>query len=360
LPLTDLNYDIEVSVFSRGIGECILVKYDPTSWIIVDSLIDETGNPVALTYLEKEGIDLDFVKLIALSHWHDDHVKGAAKLAAECKNALISYPSVLKIDEFNAVVSKQANVSNENFKSGVSELIKVAQELQKDRSRRRYASAQRILLEFDKVRVEALSPSDEDHTLFMEEMRVWMDAPPTEKLLVKPSRNDTSVSLAIQIDDDVLLLGGDLEVRNKLSGWQAVHEISWNNRPKATLFKIPHHGSVTGEYGPVWDDMVRANPLAVLTPYGRGVKKLPCDDDIARLTQRTDHCYSASDGHLPKASRRANAVERTLSEGGISIFKEDMRLGQVRIRKKKSTDEWAVELFGSALKLKAAAYTKSH
>jgi hypothetical protein len=53
-------------------------------------------------------------------------------------------------------------------------------------------------------------------------------------------------------------------------------------------------------------------------------------------------------------------VERTLSEGGISIFKEDMRLGQVRIRKKKSTDEWAVELFGSALKLKAAAYTKSH
>lgn len=189
----------------------------------------------------------------------------------------------------------------------------------------------------------------------MDEMRAWMDAPPTEKLLVKPSRNDTSVSLAIQIEDEVLLLGGDLEVRNKLSGWQAVHEISWNNRPKASLFKIPHHGSVTGEYGPVWDDMVQANPLAVLTPYGRGPKKLPCDDDIERIARRTDNCYSASDGHLPKASRRPNAVERTLSEGGISIFKEDMRLGQVRMRKKKSTDRWVIELFGSALKLKAAA-----
>jgi beta-lactamase superfamily II metal-dependent hydrolase len=347
------NDEIEVSVFSRGIGECVTVHVGNGEWIVIDSFCDDDGRPVALAYLEKIGVSPESIKLISLSHWHDDHIKGAAELVGASVNAGISFPMVLARDEFKAIIQKYGTLGTEKFGSGVREFLKVAKIVQQNPLRVTKAMSKRILYEVNDIRLESLSPSEQDIDAFLEAITEWAAQPPTAKILSKPRRNDTSVALALHVGPELMLFGGDLEVRAKFSGWQAVHEVAWNNRGTASLYKIPHHGSITGHYDGVWADMVCGVPIAVLTPYGRGRKKLPSDDDALRISGLSSLSFSAGDGSLSRAKRQHNSVERTLTDADINIFKEASAMGQARFRKFRGENGWRYDLFGKAYKLAA-------
>ena len=45
--------EIEVSVFSRGYGECIVVHAGDGFWIGFDSLLNPRGKPAALDYFQE-------------------------------------------------------------------------------------------------------------------------------------------------------------------------------------------------------------------------------------------------------------------------------------------------------------------
>lgn len=117
--------EIEISVFGPGIGEAIAFHYKD-NWILIDSCIDHnTNKPVALQYLKKLSVDIESrVKLIVLTHWHDDHIKGSSQLIKECKNAKIVLPNVFKEQEFRklAVIYSKRSMVNPN---GFDELTKI-------------------------------------------------------------------------------------------------------------------------------------------------------------------------------------------------------------------------------------------
>ena len=58
-------------------------------WIVVDSCIDRlTRRPVALDYLEQLQVNItEAVKLIVVTHWHDDHIRGISTVAREAHRA---------------------------------------------------------------------------------------------------------------------------------------------------------------------------------------------------------------------------------------------------------------------------------
>ena len=76
LPKTD---EIELSLFGPGIGECAVVHLGNGEWMTVDScLAADRSTPVAVEYLISLGVDIATqFKLIVVTHWHDDHIKGA-------------------------------------------------------------------------------------------------------------------------------------------------------------------------------------------------------------------------------------------------------------------------------------------
>ena len=92
-----------------------------------------------------------------------------------------------------------------------------------------------------------------------------------------------------------------------MSGWTAI--VGERTRPegRASVFKVPHHGSVTADAPEVWRQMLEPEPLAVLAPWRRGDKALPTPEDVARILSRTMTAFASAD---PK--RSANRPDELL------------------------------------------------
>jgi glyoxylase-like metal-dependent hydrolase (beta-lactamase superfamily II) len=74
--------ELEVSVFGLRKGESIAVHVPDGPWFVIDSMTSGTGAsraPVAATYL-RDYLDVNELYGVFLTHWHDDHTRGAADL----------------------------------------------------------------------------------------------------------------------------------------------------------------------------------------------------------------------------------------------------------------------------------------
>jgi beta-lactamase superfamily II metal-dependent hydrolase len=113
-------------------------------------------------------------------------------------------------------------------------------------------------------------------------------------------------------NNQTMLLGSDLEeTTDAETGWRAIINSSVRPEGKACLFKIPHHGSITGHSEDVWTHMVDGDAICLLTEHTRGKYSLPTDKDIERIKENTSKLFCTS---LPrqKIVKRDSTVERTL------------------------------------------------
>jgi hypothetical protein len=117
------------------------------------------------------------------------------------------------------------------------------------------------------------------------------------------------------------------------------------------VFKIPHHGSVTGHSDDVWTQMLEAKPIAVTTPYDAGRKPLPTSEDIARISTLAGEFYLTSSSPSKAHRKRAPAVEKTIREVG-KLTSVASPAGFVRLQNGGllSPNQWSAELSGLAHK----------
>ena len=177
------------------------------------------------------------------------------------------------------------------------------------------------------------------------------------------SPNDASVVLWIAIGPHNILLGADLEEDGTPGkGWNAV--ITADNRPDglASVFKVPHHGSITGHHPDVWRDLVQPNAIALVAPWAIGGNFLPQASDVSRLRSLTPAAFQTAPPTGVNSRGRHPAVLRTLKEIGAVPRLMARRFGAVRLRTSPDINRmhgpdipspWCVELLGEAFKLEA-------
>lgn len=333
---------LDIYHFGRGVGECSLIKLPDETWAIIDSFIDG-GVPVAKSFLEAQGVPLSRVSLICLTHWHDDHVRGAAVLTELCDQAAVALSMVMVKDEFKAFLDSRVIGRDSSFTSGVNELFDILRILSDRGHRPKFCGSNRVLLRGDEFAIECLTPSDADVGEFLAQMPQWCRSFDADGRIPIPNRNDTSVAVVVESGDARALFGADLEVRNRDSGWQAVCEQSWQKRGFANFFKIPHHGSPNAHYDPCWSDLLEPNILAVLSPYGRGKTKRPSTQDIDRIKQHTNLSYSSCLLGWNKPKQLHRTVEKTLSEAGIQIWEEPKNSGVVHCSYTQASNCWVTK-----------------
>jgi phosphoribosyl 1,2-cyclic phosphodiesterase len=90
--------EVEVTIFGRGVGECI-VMHIGGDWIVIDSHLDRR-RPVALCYLLDLEVDLSEVKALVVTHFHSDHYWGIDRLHDACTNARLMVTEALQAEEF--------------------------------------------------------------------------------------------------------------------------------------------------------------------------------------------------------------------------------------------------------------------
>ncbi len=355
-----LNSEIELSLFGPGYGECIVIHLGSGKWIIVDSCLnEESREPAALDYLKSIGINYkNDVQLIVATHWHDDHIRGLGKIINECTNAKLTLSMTQRKEEFLQLVGlyEQTKLIK---KSGVNEFQSILRYLETNSKQPVWAIEGRTIFSDTiednyAVKIEAKSPSDKSITnainLFAKAFPQKYDS----QKIPSANPNHSSIVLSINIGNESILLGADLEETNdSATGWSIIVQSNSVSNKKAGVFKVPHHGSSNGDNPAVWKQMIVPAPLAILTPFVRGKKALPTQSDVTRILSHTNQAYITrrpAPGKIPY--RKKDGVQKTILETTRYIRRVPLNSGQIRLRKNLATnDTWKIKLFGSAIQL---------
>jgi beta-lactamase superfamily II metal-dependent hydrolase len=359
--------EMEISLFGPGVGECVAVHVGLGEWLIVDSCIDPASRaPVALDYMREIGVNVaTAVKQVIVTHWHDDHMRGASRVLDAAVGAKFVCSAALQRDEFKEFVqfSRSLNVKAEES-SGVDEFSSILSILRARRAAGarsqsvgpEWARADQLLYrragtqQVPDCEIFALSPSSATLSRGLHEIASLLPKigePKRAAVSVDP--NETALVLCVRFGGALALLGSDLENSTTSgAGWAAVLTTAARPTAPANIFKVPHHGSQNAYHGDVWRNALVASPVAVLTPFAKGRKTLPSQDDLARMKQHTRHLYCTA----PPPGRATVSdpmVQRTVREVARDFRSRGARMGHVRVRLSASPSAPTVELFGAAL-----------
>lgn len=340
--------EVEITVLGPGYGESIVVHIGQGRWLIVDSCTNDAGGPQALEYLLAIGVEpRDAVSLIVASHWHDDHIGGMAKLVEACPAAEFCCAGALRRQEFYAAIHALSRVGSFPGSSGVRELHAVFETLADRGSKPNFAVADKRLSGDGACEIWSLSPHNDEFVHFLRSIgTLFPQVGETARKIGDVSPNQVAVVLWIQVHDTVILLGADLERR----GWVKIVESPGRPQLRGSAFKVPHHGAESAYEPRVWQEMLEPNPVAVLTPWRRGGRALPEQDDMRCILAETEHAYltSGTDRGAPPR-RRDRGIERSIREANIKLRRITPRRGGVRLRRQVNAEmDWLVTLFGQA------------
>lgn len=342
-------YEFELTLFGNGYGECVLLHMCDNKWIIVDSCINPNTRRIApVEYLESIGVNVsEQVEMFIVSHWHEDHIKGASLICQTCENAKIVLSQAMAQREFMRFI----NIVNQrpiySYAGRSSDEIKkvldtVMQRKKSGEYECKWASTDRPLYSREigyngtEVSVVALSPSD--HAITTSAIEIAKLVPKVNsKVRVSSNMNPNlfAVVLWLSLGNIQILLGSDLEERAHPRGaWSIIANNI--NRPKglADVFKVPHHGSQNAHCNDVYDNMLADQHISVLTPFKHGKVSLPEATDVERLKKgKSSNIYMACkattrnikhDVVVEKILKESTKSRKTLNSFGSITLRKDM------------------------------------
>lgn len=336
-----------------GYGESIVLHLGNNDWIVVDSCINpQTKRSLPLEYLESRGIDFENdVKLIICSHWHDDHIKGISQLLETCKNAVFSIAIAHDRKKFLRFVGLDHNkIKDEATVSSTNEIDKCFKIIASRNSTIKQAVQDKVLLSSNNNNINfeiiALSPSDYILEAFsMEISTLITDYGKSNKKIIYQSPNDKSVVILIKINDQKILLGSDLEVsEDERKGWRCIIKNGQTIDLKSHIFKIPHHGSVTGYDKEIWNNLIEPSTIAKFSPYNRG-EKLPTKEMLLLFLDHTRNLYSTSIPGISKAKpkKRLKSISKAINRFNSTLKEVKYQKGIIRCFYNLENKNWEVE-----------------
>lgn len=314
---------IELIVFGKGVGECILIKSKNGDYIVIDSFIDvNTGNPVVLDYLDRFNILYSCIKMVIITHWHSDHIKGISKIIESINGKVkVVINPIIKEQRYLDFFTKQKIKNNDDMDEffNVLNLFKNNKLITKV-----IPLADMTLYSSDAkdLRLIALSPQNSDLGDYIDSL-LDEKLPKNDNFRI-PDDNLLSIVVLLELNGNSILLSGDMENREN-GGWNDIIKNYLNIYPKSRIYKVPHHGSITGENTAIWSKLLD-NPISITTLYNSS--HLPKDTDINRIASNSKELYVIGD-----RGRHVNDLEREFEKQ--SITKEfravSNKIGFVRI-----------------------------
>ena len=245
-------------------------------------------------------------------------------------------------------ISRLAHL-NADSNSGVSEFGKLLNLLQEENRQLEYALRDTLLVDEHGFQLWALSPHSSIYEKAIESIISQIpDKNGSVQRIRPPKPNYTSVVLWIKFDDMRALLGADLEESSEHKGWSLIISEKKSSiiDKKAEIFKVAHHGSITGNHDDIWTELLSKNPLCLIAPFNRS-PKLPTVSDVNRINSYSNNVYITSYGvdELEYKSSEDKVVRRKLLGRKATYFHE--KYSYIRARKKTEND-WEIDTYGNA------------
>ena len=401
-------HTVEITLFGGGggFGESVLIHLGNNKWIVVDCCVDATKHALPLTYLEEIGSSPENIIIVICTHWHSDHIMGMSEILKKCNPANTTFYTALtkKDSELIAEFIKD-NIIKESL-SYSKEYLSIINVLNERQINTVHVYQDKLICNAEGCLCYTLSPSDEDVNAFLqaqalnalkvekskvqkkklsnldmsqiesaddivsdlfagyeEDTEIIDDKsePFRRKRISLPSANDRSVAILLCIGDQNIILGADLEndENDYVSGWGAImkRNICLKGK-KADVYKIPHHGSITGYAPEFLEEYVQKGCLAKMTTWHKGGRILPKDDMLTLYMGLTDRLYITSRPNRPrKIDAPSNNIRSLIEEHTEDVYDIPQRIGFIRSRlnldEDISTRNWETQCFGTAYKIES-------
>ena len=195
-----------------------------------------------------------------------------AKLVETCTKAKFYCSSALCQEEFLTIIATVERRHLFQASSGMRELYNTFT-LVKDRAGEViHTLVDRVIYNKNNCQIWTLSPSDADFNLFLQNVTRLLPSNNETKRRIRPlTPNNAAVVLLVTFKETAVLLGSDLDRK----GWLRILDSSVRPRRKASVFKVPHHGSQNSHEDRIWEELLINSPIALLTPWRRGGGALP-------------------------------------------------------------------------------------
>lgn len=339
--------EVEIVIFGKGYGECIVIHVGNSRFIIIDSFTDlGSDKSIAEVYLEKIGMNPENIVLVVCTHWHMDHIQGLASLFKKAVNAKFSTSALIAKEKFQTFLGYGQTIE----KSSTKEFVDILNEVKRrDNNSFRMAGSNKIIYsnfnESDETILNStlysLSPQDNEVLEYIENLNLPNINSST---YIFPNDNDISVATWLEFHDVAVLLSADLENKhNKNHGWNAVLSNHTFTSRKASIFKVPHHGSINGHNGVICQQLLSDNVVSILTTYSKS--RLPFETDKKRIDSFSNKTFivgsqKSRDNELKKLKRDF------IKDDDDKLFQVVSSVGVVRLRKNVS-DDWLIEKYGT-------------
>lgn len=330
LKIKPSEFELDFCVFGRGFGECIVIGIGE-EYIIIDSFNNPlTRNPIALDYLDAIGVSYTHIKDVIVSHWHTDHIAGVSTILDASKNAKVVFSPIIREGIFNKFI----NLGIQQNLSSTSEFAKVLQYIEKrglacvkcpSANTRIFGNTM-----LSNVELYSLSPQSYEILDYISSLILKNSGKKTS--YEYNDDNLLSIVLMLKYGNDGILLGGDLETsQDKNKGWDAVVD-NYEHDVKSSVFKIPHHGSITGHNDGVWKTLLCNKPISILTAFNKGYK-LPNDSDVNRIKALSKELYIVGNNtkedkdieHRTKKVLRGIKIKAISSEVGMVRYRRNLQ-----------------------------------
>lgn len=339
-PKTD---EYEVSIFGRGYGESIVLSCGNREFIVIDSFINpDSGRPIALDYLDCMNIPYEKIKMVIITHWHDDHIKGISEIVkAAGKDVCMVLNPIIKDKDFLNVILRAISESENN---GVSEFRKVWECIEGHEIEIKFSIADKRIFsdeENDSAELYGLAPQDSEILDYIKSF-ITRNESNLNISSYYQSDNDLSLVLLLKKNGYGALLGGDLENSNDNSrGWNAIVNNYSHKSTHPNIYKVPHHGSKTAFNEKIWTEILDKKPISVITVFNRN-KKLPDDEEIQKMMKLSKKVYIV--GGTQKDKAFSHKVKKSAPQ--VKIESEKLVVGMFRYRKNISNGTDSIEHFG--------------
>lgn len=353
--------EVEVTLIGTGggYGESIVIKIGFDKWIIIDSCINPlTKESLAISYLNEIGVNLSQVILIICTHWHNDHIKGLARTLEQCVNAEFSFSAVNDLNKFLFLCGLDEQKLSKGSVASTTEFANCLKIINNRNAVYTKASSNLLLLRLIENGVEfqlfALSPSPKTVNDFDSEIsELITEFGKRNTAVIKKTPNEKSVALLLKFGDQRVLLGADLEVGiSENEGWRyVVSKCKVFDEVKASLYKVPHHGSSNGYMPEIFESIINENSILKITPFGPS--SLPRIEMLDIYSNHSKDIYlTSSPTSSKKAKKRDKAIEKIINQTAKSLIEVKYSQGIVRSRINfvDKNQSWKTELFYNAIR----------
>lgn len=334
---------IEISLLGPGLGESVVCHLGNGNWVIVDSCkIRGDAEPTPLKYLRSMGVPESAVRGLLVTHADDDHLKGFATLVSTCTKAKVWSSAAMGGDEFLGLIFADGDLTDLHKSTALREMAAVQDCLDQRDEPLVEASANQIMLKLPAndsgvgtdVTVLALSPSPAEVQNARRFAASLLPLPGERPRSFRGRiRNHFSVALWIDFGFCRILLGADLEnTADPNSGWSAVIQNRHIFPGKASIFKVPHHGSPTGHNPAVWQQLVEPENIALCAPWKRGGRVVPQKEDISRLLQFSNRAHITSDPGVNKRAFQSRQMRKLVDRQVRSTWSDHLDCGIIQVR----------------------------